>query len=843
MDLTATPPRFEQIYRKLIVADIKRQLSPLFPIEPIEDDDIAFALSVASRLALVPDVASPDAAAVARKAYDVAVRTLPFGNGASRAFREASELILSRLGNFPARKLLLDKYVTEPTAESALEILGREFENRARPLSKSLVLTDFQVRLLRALDLRRCVSVSAPTSAGKSFALELEISRQLARPTGYQAVYIVPTRALIRQVTYDLVALVRGTDLQGLPILSVPSPPDNLDGNKIIYVLTQERLANLLANAGDKLALDAIIVDEAQEIAESDRGQTLEAVIAEAIGRFPSAKVFFSTPLKSNPEYLPALFGAQGRFESFVEHLTPVSQNIINVYPIKGRNSTARARFEVWLDGESVSIGTADLPFRFRKTYVHKFALMLTAPEGSSIIYCNEPSTADKLATALAEELPAEASGHPALRDLSDFLRGHIHSRYRLADVLERGVAFHYGNIPQIIRARIEELLRDRVLRFVCCTSTLLQGMNLPAKNIFVENPRKGRGRPMSSGDFWNLVGRAGRMAQEFEGNIYCIHGAKWASDPLSGTKLGQIRSAFATALTDRVTDVAEIAAKPPDSSESSSKWAEQAIARAYSEFTKRGKRLADSEYANPANRQALQALDEITTQIARAQTLPDSIMQQNLYFHPSRLEQLAVRFREDPAQWIPPNPHAPNSYAQTEKCFRLLEEEFLRTGFLFYRYHAFLALRWMQGASLRELITNKIDRNNAEGDTDRVNDLIRDLFDDVENTLRYKYVKYMKVYADVLRSVFLEKGLHEEAERIPPIHLYLEYGASTLTLINLIAIGLSRTSAILLQHARGMRGDLSPAACQKFIEDIDIAGRDLPAICRAEVARLRRRA
>ena len=847
VDWTVTTPRFEQTYRDIVVADIKRQLSPLFVPDELAEEDIAYALSVASRLALAGSGSTTESAEAARKAYDVAIRTVGLGNGSGRAFRGASELILGRLGNFPARTLLRERYPSadEPLPTlSALEILAREFENRAVHGSAITVLTDFQVRLLHALESSRYVSVSAPTSAGKSFTLELEIARQMRRGVGYRVAYLVPTRALIRQVTYDLVQLVRGTDLQAVPILSVPSPPEDAgQDQRMVYVLTQERFANLLAAGGDKLKLDAVIVDEAQGIAEEDRGQTLEAVVDDALARFPDAKVFFSSPLKSNPEYLLKLFSKQADTESFVEYMTPVSQNIVNVYPVKGQGKTALARFEVLLGTESITVGMVNLPFKFRKPYLQKFAIALTKPGDTSIVYCNDPSTADRTATAIAAELGADTADDPDITDLVDFLRDHIHSQYRLANVLERGVAFHYGNIPQIIRARIEELLRDRILQFVCCTSTLLQGMNLPARNLFVENPKKGRGNPMLPGDFWNLVGRAGRMAKEFVGNVYCIHGADWESEPFKAPKLDPIKSAFATAVTDRVDEVNEIAIAPPVSSESDQAWAEQVVARVYGQFTRKRRRIAESRFATPGNRSALVALDESLVEFSRGQTLPDSIFEQNLYLHPARLEHLALRFRAgDPAEWIPPNPNSARSYNRLLPMFQVLEDLFFRTGFQSYRYDTFLALQWMQGATLKELIVNKIKWNNAEGDADRINDLIRDLFDDVENKLRYRYVKYMKVYTDVLHAVLIQEGRADEAERVPPIHLYLEYGAANVTLISLIALGLSHTSAILLKGVVRMRDDLSPTRCQEIIETIDVAQANLPAICRAEITRLRRR-
>src|SRR5579872_7614462 len=74
------------------------------------------------------------------------------------------------------------------------------------------------------------------------------------------------------------------------------------------------------------------------------------------------------------------------------------------------------------------------------------------------------------------------------------------------------------------------------------------------------------------------------------------------------------------------------------------------------------------------------------------------------------------------------------------------------------------LAVKWMQGQSLKELIVDKIryeqeNDNTFDGarDRDKVNDLIRGLFEDIEKELRYTYVKYVRLYSDVLRAVLIE--------------------------------------------------------------------------------------
>jgi replicative superfamily II helicase len=88
---------------------------------------------------------------------------------------------------------------------------------------------------------------------------------------------------------------------------------------------------------------------------------------------------------------------------------------------------------------------------------------------------------------------------------------------------VETGVAFHFGNMPSLMRQEIERLFRIGKLRFLVCTSTLVEGVNLSCRTIVVRGPRKGMGNPMEPHDFWNLAGRAGRWGDEFQGNIVCL--------------------------------------------------------------------------------------------------------------------------------------------------------------------------------------------------------------------------------------------------------------------------------------------------------------------------------
>ena len=91
-----------------------------------------------------------------------------------------------------------------------------------------------------------------------------------------------------------------------------------------------------------------------------------------------------------------------------------------------------------------------------------------------------------------------------------------------MADILEKGVAYHIGYLPSAIRMRIEDLFREKKISTIFCTSTLVEGVNLPADNLYITNFRNGRAK-MTPVDFRNLIGRAGRIRFNLYGNVFLV--------------------------------------------------------------------------------------------------------------------------------------------------------------------------------------------------------------------------------------------------------------------------------------------------------------------------------
>lgn len=69
---------------------------------------------------------------------------------------------------------------------------------------------------------------------------------------------------------------------------------------------------------------------------------------------------------------------------------------------------------------------------------------------------------------------------------------------------------------------RIEKLFKDEKITAMFCTSTLVEGVNLPADNLFITSYYSGRAQ-MTDVDFRNLVGRVGRIQYNLSGNVFMI--------------------------------------------------------------------------------------------------------------------------------------------------------------------------------------------------------------------------------------------------------------------------------------------------------------------------------
>lgn len=448
--------------------------------------------------------------------------------------KRASAYVLECLTNRLAISMSIKRHLLEENYENSYSIQQKIESSRIRFKSSVFIndhlysLNKFQSEVYKTYKNNDAISISAPTSAGKSYVLCAILLEELMKSTT-NIIYIVPTRALISQVESDLSSLFRENEIsKNVNLSTVPPLHDEIDLLKSnVFVFTQERLHWFLINNADyPIPIHLLIIDEAHKIEDGNRGILLQQKLEELVACNDNLKVYFSSPFTSNPEILLENVQRQIRKEKVNTQFVAVNQNLI--YATQVKRDMQKWQLSLVTPETSYDLGYIRLTDR-PNTEFKKVALIARkmALGGSTIIYSNGPGDAERVALLLSNSI-TDFSQNDKLQELIKLVKQTIHSDYALAEVLKKGIAFHYGNMPLLIRNEIEKLFSEGIIHYLICTSTLLEGVNLPAKSIIIRNPHRGRKYPLNANDFWNLAGRAGRWGKEFSGNIICIEPIKW---------------------------------------------------------------------------------------------------------------------------------------------------------------------------------------------------------------------------------------------------------------------------------------------------------------------------
>jgi superfamily II DNA/RNA helicase len=403
------------------------------------------------------------------------------------------------------------------------------------------------------------LAIRMPTSAGKTRVAELAIVDSLVNHPGSKCIYIAPFRALANEVDQAFSNLF--LDL-GYGASTIPGGFDQdemsqeLASIDDVLVLTPEKLDLLFRLRGDFLdQVSLIVIDEGHIVADQSRGPKFELLVSRLRRRLPTARFLMMSavvPDETLQDFAIWLGGSPDRFAS-----TAWRPSILRFGRLDWDGATGTLRFaanEVADGGlefvpNLISQSTFDhvaeetgrrrspkFPRPGNKGEVAAEVAYRYAPLGPVLIFSMQTNWAESIASAMLrrielaeltdEEVPKQfvlrREGR-ALAVATEWM-GEAHP---VTEYLRRGIAFHHGRLPDAVRDAIEEDFRARRLAVLVATSTLAQGVNLPVRTVVMHSVRSrdadGSARVLSSREYWNIAGRAGRAGAETEGTVIHI--------------------------------------------------------------------------------------------------------------------------------------------------------------------------------------------------------------------------------------------------------------------------------------------------------------------------------
>ena len=406
-----------------------------------------------------------------------------------------------------------------------------QLQNEVVVAGKKYLLTNFQKKIWDSMDQDKILGISAPTSAGKSFVILLKLISRLIYED-IDIVYIVPTLSLLNQVTEDFNREIKRIGIDDCWI-SNSFDENQMIGKRNIYIMTQEKAISAFSDSEKAFSKKLILVaDEIQNIERikedtDQRSKILFDTLVEFRYKENVEQIIISGPrIEDIDKVGESIFGIET-----VDHTTNISPVLNLTYSIKKIDKKyflnqycALTDKPMVREIENVAL----IEGYGQKQYTDKYLGYLNnfvngvGGNAQNIIFAPTSNSARKIALAL----DSKESG--SVEELIQYYQTTIRDNYSLCQTLSKGVAYHHGKLPMHVRRTLEKAIADKLVKNVVCTTTLLQGVNLPAQNVFIRNPhlyinKKKDSQELTNYEMANLRGRAGRLLKDYVGRTFVM--------------------------------------------------------------------------------------------------------------------------------------------------------------------------------------------------------------------------------------------------------------------------------------------------------------------------------
>jgi len=729
-------------------------------------------------------------------------------------------IILSRVGDLPAVGNLVDDEEREEFETELISsfdsVLSTEMETYRQfyGVGDGDYLSEFQTEIFQALTDGKDVAISGPTSSGKSFILQRYIRDRIASDDSFEIIYVVPSRALISEVSSDLKDIYDDVTVKTGAYFSDTADPDD----NVFLIVTPERCLKLLRDdMKDKIDPSLIFFDELQNVEDGERGVLFENIIESLYEMWPGTQMVAAGPYLDNPaETLERI--TDNEVVEVKTVFTPIFQlKVILTFQKQHRRKNRQLKVTVLSPSGSEEEFTIAEPenltfsdVKGNKTRALTEILKEFGEDDQNLVYAGRKNLAEGWAENVAKGREERPLSDRTIT-LTDFLSTAIHEDYSLVSCLKRGVAFHHRMVPKIAREEIEDIYREESdIDTIISTPTLLEGVNLPAKNIFVLDPSKGR-ENLSDFDFKNLIGRVGRLHHRLYGTIYCIQTEEdeWSKDKLTDSADKEIEGATDKALQSETDEFIDIVDKE-------NIYEVEESHHRYTGILLRNKHLKGGhDLENYLNKKEVEKedIDQIQSKLDTRLnniSIPESILRRNPTVDPIQQNKLFKRVRRNPEDWIVAKNRNAYSYDDFYEVARNLNEVFLftndrerdiapperETSHGDIQPITITANLWLRGEPYRMMINERQTNENIDdGDVDTS---IRKVMELINEDVRFVLVKYFRILTDILEEIDAPAG-----DWMLQFDQMLEMGSIDFNELELMAEGVDRTVVIDLPIPR----------------------------------------
>jgi helicase len=347
--------------------------------------------------------------------------------------------------------------------------------------------------------------LASPTASGKTLIAELCALKHILEKDG-RILYLTPLRALANEKYEDFkkYTVIKKRNGRKVSVGISTGDYDSADpwlARHDIIVTTNEKSDSLLRHRTHWMNdISLVVADEVHLLNDSDRGPTLEVVLARLLQINPDAQLLALSATVKNAEEAAEWLKAS----SITTKWRPVTLR-------EGVFLHDEIQFK---DGDALKV----------KKLTEKPALNLVMHPiqlgGQVLIFTGTRKNAVSMAKRASKTLKSfisKSMKRALMRVAERILTTGEQTRISelLAELIKQGTAFHHAGLTGAHRRIIEEAFRKGKIKVLTATPTLAFGVNLPARMVIISNYRRyepGYGYyPIPVLEYKQMAGRAGR--------------------------------------------------------------------------------------------------------------------------------------------------------------------------------------------------------------------------------------------------------------------------------------------------------------------------------------------
>jgi len=359
--------------------------------------------------------------------------------------------------------------------------------------------------------------LASPTASGKTLIAEFCALKHILERNG-KVLYLTPLRALASEKyeEFKKYTVIRKRSGRRVRVGISTGDYDSSDpwlGKFDIIVTTNEKADSLLRHRSRWVnEISLVVADEVHLLNDTERGPTLEVVLARLIQVNPDTQLL-------------ALSATIKNAEEAAEWLKAVSITT-EWRPVTLREGVLLHNEIHFKDGGAQKIEKA------AKNPAINLALHIVKSGGQALVFAGTRRNSVSLAKKAATTMKAFIS-KPMKRSLTRIAEQILATGERtriselLAEIVNYGTAFHHAGLGGSHRKIIEDAFRDGKIKVITATPTLAFGVNLPARIVIIHDYRRyepGYGYyPITVLEYKQMAGRAGRPRYDKVGEALLI--------------------------------------------------------------------------------------------------------------------------------------------------------------------------------------------------------------------------------------------------------------------------------------------------------------------------------